>query len=65
MDEKEFQELELLITDKMDELDALQEVYRRESGQRFVRGLRLNYVDNPLFERETTNRPVWARYGGD
>jgi len=63
MDEIEFRELELLLTDKMDEIDALQEVYRRESGRRFVRELRLNYVDNPVFEREGPG-PIWARRGG-
>jgi len=57
MDEIEFRELELLLTDKMDEIDALQEVYRRESGRRFTREIKLS----PNWEREITNKPLWAR----
>ena len=63
MNDLEFAELEFLIEDKMNELDALQEVYRRETGKNFTRELKLNYMDNPNFERET-DRPIWARAGG-
>ena len=61
MDDREFAELEFLIEDKMNELDALKEVYRRETGKNFTRELKLNYVDNPCFEREITDGPIWQR----
>ena len=63
MNDIEFRELEMLIEDKMNELDALQEIYRRETGKHFVRELKLNYMDNPHYEREVQNRPIWARRG--
>ena len=63
MNDKEFSELEFLIEDKLNELDSLQEIYRRETGRHFVRELKLNYMDNPCFEREVQNRPIWARRG--
>jgi hypothetical protein len=44
----------------MFELEHLQEVYRRETGREFVREIKLS----PDWEREITNRPIWARYGG-
>jgi len=61
MDKKQFRELEILLAEKMSEVDALQEIYRRESGKRFTKEIKLS----PNYEREITNRPVWARYGGD
>ena len=60
MTENEFAELKALISRKMFELEHLQEVYRRETGKEFVREIKLS----PDWEREITNRPIWARYGG-
>jgi len=61
MTENEFNELKALIARKLFELEHLQEVYRRETGKEFVREIELS----PNWERETTNRPIWARAGGN
>ena len=62
MDRKEFRELENLLAEKMAEVDALQEIYRRETHRRFTREIKLCPDD---WDREITNRPIWQRYGGD